>query len=72
MFRFTNFVRPDETIREVRQRHPETEEVFDRYGLRTVCYDCSVEQIAIKVGVPVVELLLELDQAIHNASHVAA
>ena len=72
MFRFTNFVRPDETIREVRQRHPETEEVFDRHGLRTVCYDCSVEQIALKVGVPVVDLLLELDQAIYSANHVAA
>jgi hypothetical protein len=72
MFRFTNFVRPGETIREVRQKYPETEEVFDRYGLRAVCYDCSVEQIAIKVGVPVVDLLLELDQAVYRATHVAA
>ena len=72
MFRFTNFVRPDETVREVRQKHPETEEVFDRYGLRVVCYDCSIEQIAIKVGVPVVDLLLELDQAVYRATQVAA
>jgi hypothetical protein len=72
MFRFTNSVRPDETVREVRQRHPETEEVFDRYGLRAACYDCSVEQIAIKVGVSPVDLLLELDQAVHNATHAAA
>ena len=72
MFRFTNFVRPGQTIREVRQMHPETEEVFDRYGIRAVCYDCSVEQIAIKVGVPVVDLLLELDQAVYRATHVAA
>jgi len=52
--------------------HPETEEVFDRYCIRAVCYDCSVEQIAIKVGVPVVDLLLELDQAVYRATHVAA
>ena len=65
-------MRPDETIREVRQQHPETEEVFDRCGIRAVCYDCSVEQIAIKIGVPVIDLLLELDQAIHTANHVAA
>ncbi len=72
MFRFTNFIHPDETVREVRQKHPETEEVFERYGLRPVCHDCSIEQVAIKVGVPVVDLLLELDQAVHNASRVAA
>ena len=72
MFRFTDFVRPEETIREVRLRHPETQEVFDRYALRIVCYDCSIEQIAIKTGIPVVDLLLELDQAIYNANHVAA
>ena len=72
MFRFTNFIRPDETVREVRQKYPETEEVFERYGLRAVCYDCSVEQIAFKVGVPVVDLLLELDQAVHSSTHVAA
>ena len=72
MFRFTNFIHPDETVREVRQRYPETEEVFERYGLRPVCDDCSVEQIAIKVGVPVVDLLLELDQAVSRGSHVVA
>jgi len=72
MFRFTNFIRPDETVREVQHRYPETDEVFDRYGLRAVCYDCSVEQIAIKVGVPIVDLLLELDQAVYRTAHVAA
>ena len=72
MFRFTDFIRPDETVREVRQKHPETQEVFYRYGLRAACYDCSVEQIAIKMGVPVVDLLLELDQAVYSATHVVA
>ena len=72
MFQFTEFVRPDETLREVHQRHPETEVVFDRHGIRAVCYDCSVEQIAIKIGVPAVDLLLELDQAVYSANHVAA
>lgn len=72
MFRFTNFIRPEETVREVRQKYPETEEVFDRLGLRPVCHDCSIEQVAIKVGVPVVDLLLELDQTIHRTTHVAA
>lgn len=72
MFRFTNFIHHDETVREVRQKYPQTEEVFERYGLRSVCYDCSLEQIAFKVGVPTVDLLLELDQAIYRAPQVAA
>lgn len=72
MFRFTNLVRSGETVREVKQKYPETEEVFERFGLRPSCYDCSIEQVAIKVGVPVVELLLELDQAVYRATHVAA
>jgi hypothetical protein len=72
MFRFTSFVDAGDTVREVRQRHPETEEIFDRYGLRVACFDCSIEQIAIKSGVPVVDLVLELDQAIFRTNHVAA
>ena len=72
MFRFTDRVRSGDTVREIRQKYPETEEVFERYGLRPVCHDCSIEQVAIKTGVSVVDLLLELDQAIYHASHVAA
>ncbi len=72
MFRFTNLIHSGDTVREVRQRYPESEEVFERYGLRAACYDCSVEQVAIKAGVPIVDLLLELDQAVYRANHVAA
>ena len=72
MSRFTNYVDAGDTVREVRQEYPETEEIFERYSLRVACYDCSIEQVAIKVGVPVVDLILELDQAIYRTSHVAA
>jgi hypothetical protein len=72
MFRFTSFVDPGDTVREVRQKYPETEEIFERYGLRPACHDCSVEQVAIKVGVPVVDLILELDRAVFRTTHVAA
>ena len=72
MFRFTNLIHADDTVREVRQKYPETEEVFERYGLRPVCHDCSIEQVAFKVGLPVVELLLELDQAVRRETHIAA
>lgn len=71
MFRLTDRIRSGDTVREVRQRYPETEEVFERYGLRSSCYDCSIEQVAIKAGVPVMDLLLELDQAVYRAVCVA-
>ncbi len=72
MFRFTSFVDAGDTVREVRQKYPETEEIFDRYGFRPVCYDCSIEQVAIKSGIPVADLVLELDRAIFYNNHVAA
>jgi hypothetical protein len=72
MFRITSFVDAGDTVREVRQKYPETDEIFERYGFRPVCYDCSIEQVAIRAGVPVVDLILELDQAIYQSNHVAA
>jgi hypothetical protein len=72
MFRYASFVDAGDTVREVRQKFPETQEVFERYGFRPVCDDCSIEQVAIKAGVPVVDLILELDQAIYHSTHVAA
>jgi hypothetical protein len=72
MFRTTRFVDAGDTVREVRQKYPETDEIFERYGFRPVCYDCSIEQVAIRAGVPVVDLIQELEQAIYQSNHVAA
>ncbi len=72
MFRFTNRIHSDDTVREIRQAYPETEEVFERYGFRPVCYDCSIEQVALRAGIPLVELLLELDQAIYCQTEALA
>ena len=72
MFRFTDLVRAGETVRDVKQRYPETEPVFERFGLRPACYDCSIEQAARKVGAAVSDLLLELNEVIHHTESLAA
>ena len=72
MFRFTELVRGSETVREVKQKYPETEPVFERFGLRPACYDCSIEQAARKVGAAVGDLLLDLNKVIHPTASLAA
>ncbi len=64
MFRFTDLVRGTEIVRDVKQKYPETAEVFERFGLRESCYDCSVEQAARKVGAALDDLLAELNRTL--------
>ena len=66
MFKFTDLVRGDEIVRDVKQKYPETTEVFERFGLRPSCYDCAVKVAARKVGASVNDLLAEVNQAIRG------
>ena len=72
MLRFTDFVRAGETVRDVKQKYPETEPVFERFGLRPACYDCSIEHGARKVGASVSDLLRELNAVIFHIVSLAA
>lgn len=72
MLRFTDLVRSGETVREVKQKFPETEPVFERFGLRPSCYDCSIEMAARKVGVPCEDLLVEVNKVIYKNRGVTA
>jgi hypothetical protein len=51
MFQFTDLVRGGETVREIKQKFPETDPVFERFGLKASCHDCSIEMAARKVDV---------------------
>jgi hypothetical protein len=62
MFRFTDQVRGGEIVRDVRRAFPQTEAVFEKFGLRPACYDCTIAQAARKVGAAVDDLLLELNR----------
>jgi hypothetical protein len=72
MFRFTDLVRASETVRDVRQKYPETAAVFEKFGLRPSCDDCSIEQAARKVGAGMSDLLAEINQAIFQAHSITA
>jgi len=72
MFQFTDLVRGGETVREVRQKFPETEGVFEKFHLQPSCYDCSIEMAARKVGASFDDLLVEVNKAIYKNRGVTA
>jgi hypothetical protein len=72
MSQFTDLVRGSEMVRDVRQKFPETQAVFERFGLRPSCYDCSIEMAARKVGASFDDLLVEVNKAIYKSRGVTA
>jgi len=72
MFRFTDLVRGGETVREVKQKFPETEPVFERFGLKPSCFDCSIEMAARKVNASFEDLLVQVNAAIYKNRGVTA
>jgi hypothetical protein len=63
---FTDLVRGGEIVREVKQKYPETEPAFEKFGLSPSCYDCSIEMAARKVGAPFDDLLVEVNKVIYK------
>jgi hypothetical protein len=72
MSQFTDLVRGSEMVRDVQQKFPETQAVFERFGLRPSCYDCSIEMAARKVGASFDDLLVEVNKAIYKSRGVTA
>jgi len=70
MFQFTDLVRGDELVRDIKQKFPETEAVFERFNLRSSCYDCSIEMAARKVGAPLEDLMVEVNKVIYKSRGV--
>ncbi len=66
MFRFTDWVRGGEVVREVKQKFPEAEALFEQYGIRPACFDCTIEQAARRAGISPDDLLLELNELISS------
>jgi len=72
MVQFSDLVRGGEMVRDVKQKFPETGEVFTKFGLRPSCFDCSIEMAARKVGAPFDDLLVEVNKAIYKNRGVTA
>jgi len=63
---FTDLVRGGEAVREVKQKYPETASIFEQFGLRSSCDDCSIEMAARKVGAPFEDLLVAVNKTIYQ------
>jgi hypothetical protein len=72
MLQFTDLVRGGETVREIKQKYPETAPVFEQFALRPSCDDCSIEMSARKVGAPFEDLLVEVNKSIYKNRGVTA
>ena len=72
MLQFTDLVRGGEVVRDVKQKYPETAPVFEKFGLRPSCDDCSIEMSSRKVGVSLEDLLVDVNKAIYQIRGVVA
>jgi len=61
---FDKMVRAGMMVRDVKVQHPATVPVFEKYGFRDSCDDCSVEQVSRKYGLDSQDVVAELNQAI--------
>lgn len=66
--RFDELIRPSMLVRDVKREHPETARIFETYGFRGPCDDCSIEQVSRKYGLQSQEIVAELNAAITASS----
>ena len=62
--RFDELVRAGMLVRDVKVKHPATVPVFDKYGFRESCDDCSIEQVSRKYGLNSQDVVAELNRSI--------
>ena len=63
MFRFDQLIRRDMIVRDVKQRYPQTVEIFENLHYRPACDDCDIETVARKNGLNVRDVVDALNQA---------
>jgi hypothetical protein len=63
MFRFDRLIRRDMLIRDVKQQHPATVEVFEEFGFRSSCDECDIETVSRKNGLDSRDVVDRLNRA---------
>ena len=63
MFRFDQLIRRDMIIRDVKQQHPQTVDIFEQLHFRSICDDCDIETVARKNGLAIPDVLAALNDA---------
>lgn len=64
--RFDQFVRPSQLVRDVKQRHPDSVEIFERHGFRGPCDDCTIEQVCRKYGLDSLDIVGEINHVVFD------
>ena len=64
MLRFDKLIRSSMTIRDVKQQYPDTGKIFEEFGFRPICDDCSIEVVARRQGLRSLEVVDALNSAI--------
>ena len=64
MLPFDRFIRPSMTIRDVKEKYPATGSIFESFGFREVCDDCSIEIAARRQGIALLLVMDALNWAI--------
>jgi hypothetical protein len=63
MFRFDHLIRADMIVRDVKQRYPQTVELFEGFGFRSACDDCDIETGARRNGLNTLDVVEALNRA---------
>jgi hypothetical protein len=64
MLRFDKLIRPSMTVRDVKQKYPGSSAIFEQYGFRSICDECSIEVVAKRQGLPASEVVDALNSAL--------
>lgn len=62
--RFDEMIRAGMIIRDVKVKHPQSIPVFEGYGFRGSCDDCSIETVSRKYGLASQDVVVALNEAI--------
>jgi hypothetical protein len=68
MLRFDQLIRGSMIVRDVKREHPATRPVFESFGFREPCDDCSIESSARKLAIPVRDVVEALNQCIQQSA----
>jgi hypothetical protein len=66
MLQLHDLVSAQNIVTEVLQKYPETEAVFQKFKMRVSCYDCPIQFAALKSGIQLDGLLVEVNEAIYR------
>ena len=66
MLQLHDLVRAESVVQDVCAKFPETEQVFQHFGMRESCYECPIQFAAKKSGVELDQLLVEVNEEIYK------